>query len=82
MYHDSKSLAERRRPGPDRDLRAGLGERLGDRETEAAVVCDAGHQRVLSLEVDRQHAVVIARNHRGINRRGGQVRVRGATFAA
>ena len=41
---------------PDADGRAGLGERLGDGEPEAAVVGDAGHERALSGEVDREHA--------------------------
>ena len=40
----------------DRDLRAGLGQRLGDREAEATVVGDTGDQRVLPREVDREHA--------------------------
>ena len=48
--------AERRRPCRDRDLRAGLGEGLGDREPEATVVGDARDERALAREIDVQHA--------------------------
>ena len=52
--------AERRRPGADADGRAGLGERLGDREAEPAVVGDAGDERALSRQIDGEHARGIA----------------------
>ena len=40
--------AERGRPGADADRGAGLGERLGDGEAEAAVVGDTGDERALA----------------------------------
>ena len=42
---------------PTQMVGAGLGERLGDGEAEAAVVGDAGHEGALAGEVDREHAV-------------------------
>ena len=47
--------AERGGPGADADGRAGLGERLGDGEAEAAVVGDAGDERALAREIDGEH---------------------------
>ena len=43
---------------PTHTRRAGLGEGLGDREAEAAVVCDAGDESALAREVDAQHEPV------------------------
>jgi hypothetical protein len=51
---------ERGRPGADADLGAGLGQGLGDREAETAVVGDAGDQGALAGEIDAEHAAVIA----------------------
>src|SRR5439155_534083 len=49
--------AERRRPAADADGSARLGERLGDRETEATVVRDAGHERPLPRQIDLEHGL-------------------------
>ena len=47
--------AEGRWPRAEADRGAGLGERLGDREAEAAVVGDTGHEGALAAKVDREH---------------------------
>src|SRR5262249_7562544 len=47
--------AQRRGPGPDAHRGAGLGERLGDGETESAVVGDARHHGALAAKIDGQH---------------------------
>ena len=47
--------AQRRRPGADADAGAGLGQRLGDRKAEAAVVRHAGDERALAAQVDVDH---------------------------
>ena len=43
------------RPGAHADAGARLGERLRDREAEAAVVGDAGDERAAAGEVDVEH---------------------------
>ena len=50
--------AQRRRPGAETDAGAGLGQRLGDRESEAAIVGDTGDQSALAAQIDAQHAGV------------------------
>ena len=40
---------------PTQTRGAGLGQRLGDREAEAAVIGDAGDERPLAGEIDGEH---------------------------
>ena len=54
-------MPERGRPAAHANGRTGLGERLGDGEPEAAVIRDAGDERALSGEVDREHAAESSR---------------------
>ena len=59
---------QRRDPGTQDDLRAGLGERLGDRPTEAVVVRDTRDERLLTRQINvqpRAHARRASRRANG-----------------
>src|SRR4029079_8130361 len=50
--------AQRGGPAAQADARPGLGERLGDGESETRVVGDSGDEGALARQIDRQHVQI------------------------